>query len=313
MKIVMFGAGGVGGYFGGRLAQAGCDVSFVARGAHLEAIRRDGLRIVSPKGDAHVRDVRASDDPAALGPADVVLFTVKLYDAERAAAQLAPLVGPDTMVVTLQNGVDAVDIVASHVGRQHTAGGVAYVAAVIDPPGTIKHTALDALIVGELDGAMSPRLMALADAAARAGFGFTASPHILVDLWSKFARLSVFSAMTAITRSPLGVLRAQPELMAMLERAAWETIAVGRAHGVELTDARDGRSAGDDARPAADGAVVDALGPRARPAARAPVAERRGRPPRARPRASRRRPTSSWPRCCCRSSRAARRRWPELR
>ncbi len=237
MKIVMFGAGGVGGYFGGRLAQAGCDVSFVARGAHLEAIRRDGLRLVSPKGDAHVRDVRASDDPRALGPADVVLFTVKLYDAERAAQQLPPLIGPNTMVVTLQNGVDAVDIVAGHVGREHTVGGVAYVAAVIDPPGTIRHTALDTLIVGELDGAMSPRLLALADAAARAGFGFTASPHILVDLWSKFARLSVFSAMTAITRSPLGVLRADAELMAMLERAAWETIAVGRAHGVPLTDA----------------------------------------------------------------------------
>jgi 2-dehydropantoate 2-reductase len=236
MKVVIFGAGGVGGYFGGRLAQAGCDVAFVARGAHLEAIRRDGLRIVSPKGDAHVTGVRASDDPRELGVADVVLFTVKLYDAEPAAAQLAPLVGPDTMVVTLQNGVDAVDIVAGQVGREHTAGGVAYVAAVIDPPGTIRHTALDSLIVGELDGAMPPRLLALKAAADRAGFGFTASPHILVDLWSKLARLSVFSAMTSITRSPLGVLRAQPELMAMLERAAWETIAVGRAHGVPLTD-----------------------------------------------------------------------------
>jgi 2-dehydropantoate 2-reductase len=236
MKIVMFGAGGVGGYFGGRLAQAGCDVAFVARGAHLEAIRRDGLRLTSPKGDAHVPTVRASDDPRDLGPADVVFFTVKLYDAERAAAQLGPLIGPDTMVVTLQNGVDAVDIVARHVGHEHTAGGVAYVAAVIDPPGTIRHTALDALIVGELDGTMSPRLRALQAAAARAGFGFTASPHILVDLWSKFARLSVFSAMTSITRSPLGVLRAEPALMAMLERAALETIAVGRAHGVELSD-----------------------------------------------------------------------------
>jgi 2-dehydropantoate 2-reductase len=237
MKIVMFGAGGVGGYFGGRLAQAGCDVAFVARGAHLEALRRDGLRIVSPKGDAHVAPVRASADPADLGVADVVFFTVKLYDAEAAAAQLPPLIGPDTMVVTLQNGVDAVDIVARHVGRAHTAGGVAYVAAVIDPPGTIRHTALDALIVGELDGSMSPRLLALKAAAEGAGFGFTASPHILVDQWSKFARLSVFSAMTAITRSPIGVLRAQPELMALLERAAWETIAVGRAHGVPLTDA----------------------------------------------------------------------------
>jgi 2-dehydropantoate 2-reductase len=236
MKIVMFGAGGVGGYFGGRLAQAGCDVSFVARGAHLEAIRRDGLRLKSPKGDAHVSGVRASDDPRDLGPADVVLFTVKLYDADSAASQLAPLVGPDTMVVTLQNGVDAVDIVAGHVGREHTVGGVAYVAAVIDPPGTIKHTALDALIVGELDGSMSSRLLALKSAADRAGFAFTASPHILVDQWSKFARLSVFSAMTAITRSPLGVLRADAALMAMLERAAWETIAVGRACGVPLTD-----------------------------------------------------------------------------
>jgi 2-dehydropantoate 2-reductase len=237
MKIVMFGAGGVGGYFGGRLAQAGCDVAFVARGAHLEALRRDGLRIVSPKGDVHVPRVRASADPRELGAADVVFFTVKLYDADAAAAQLAPLVGPDTMVVTLQNGVDAVDIVAGHVGRAHTLAGVAYVAAVIDPPGTIRHTALESLIVGEIDGAMSPRLLALQAAAEGAGIGFTASPHILVDLWSKFARLSVFSAMTAITRSPIGVLRAQPELMALLERAAWETIAVGRAHGVPLTDA----------------------------------------------------------------------------
>ncbi len=236
MKIVMFGAGGVGGYFGGRLAQAGCDVAFLARGAHLDALRRDGLRLTSPKGDAHLTGLRASDDPRELGPADVVFFTVKLYDAERSAAQLAPLIGPGTMVVTLQNGVDAVGIVERHVGRAHTAGGVAYVAAVIDPPGTIRHTALDALIVGELDGAMSPRLLALRDAAAGAGFGFTASPHILVDLWSKFARLSVFSGMTALTRSPLGVLRADPGLMALLEEAAREAIAVGRAHGVELED-----------------------------------------------------------------------------
>ena len=121
MKIVMFGAGGVGGYFGGRLAQAGCDVSFVARGAHLDALRRDGLRLTSPKGDAHLTGVRASDDPRELGPADVVFFTVKLYDAERSAAQLAPLIGPGTMVVTLQNGVDAVGIVERHVGRAHTA------------------------------------------------------------------------------------------------------------------------------------------------------------------------------------------------
>ncbi len=237
MKIVMFGAGGVGGYFGGRLAQAGCDVSFVARGAHLAAIQRDGLRLVSPKGDAHVTGLRASADPADLGPADVVFLTVKMYDVDAAAASLGPLLGPDTMVVTLQNGVEATDMVAAHVGTAHTAGGVAYVAAVIDAPGVIKHTALDALIVGELDGAMSPRLTALRDAAATAGFTFTASQRIRVDQWSKFARLSVFSGMTCVTRSPLGVLRADAGLFEMLGRAVDETLAVGRAHGVPLDEA----------------------------------------------------------------------------
>jgi len=234
MKIVMFGAGGVGGYFGGRLAQAGCDVSFVARGAHLEAIRRDGLRLVSPKGDAHVAPVRASADPAELGVADVVFLTVKMYDVDSAAATLGPLLGPDTMVVTLQNGVEATDMVARHVGRARTAGGVAYVAAVIEAPGVIRHTALDALIVGELDGALSPRLVALRDVASLAGFSFTASAQIQVDQWSKFARLSVFSGLTAATRSPLGVLRAEPALMALLKRAVHESLAVGRARGVEL-------------------------------------------------------------------------------
>lgn len=230
----MFGAGGVGGYFGGRLAQAGCDVSFVARGAHLAAIQSDGLRLISPKGDAHVTPVRASADPAELGVAEVVFLTVKLYDVETAAAALGPLLGPDTMVVTLQNGVEATDMVAQHVGRARTAGGVAYVAAVIDAPGVIRHTALDTLIVGELDGALSPRLVALRHAASRAGFTFTASTQIQADQWSKFARLSVFSGLTAATRSPLGVLRAEPALMALLERAVQESLAVGRARGVEL-------------------------------------------------------------------------------
>lgn len=234
MKIVMFGSGGVGGYFGARLAAAGADVAFVARGAHLDAIRQHGLRVTSPKGDVHVPSVRASADPGELGPADVVFLTVKMYDVEAAAAALRPLLGADTMVVTLQNGVDATDMVARHVGREHVAGGVAYVSAVISAPGVIKHTALDALVVGELDGVMSPRLLALRDAAAGAGFMFTASPDIRRDLWSKFARLSVLSGMTAVTRSPIGVVRAQPALMALVDAAVDETLAVGRAHGVDL-------------------------------------------------------------------------------
>ncbi len=234
MRIVFFGAGGVGGYFGGRLAQAGVDVAFVARGAHLDALRRTGLRIVSPKGDAHLPRVQASADPADLGTADVVFLTVKMYDVDTAATQLRPLLAPGTLVVTLQNGVEATDMVARRVGREHVAGGVAYVAAVIAEPGLIRHTALDALIVGELDGAMSPRLLALRDAASAAGFTFTASEDIRVDLWSKFVRLSVFSSMTAATRSPLGVLRAQPALFALVEAAVDEAFAVGRAHGVAL-------------------------------------------------------------------------------
>ncbi len=236
MKIVMFGAGGVGGYFGGRLAARGVDVAFVARGAHLEALRRDGLRITSPKGDVHVPTVRASADPAELGRADVVFLTVKMYDVDTAASALRPLVGPGTMVVTLQNGVEATEMVARRIGREHVAGGVAYVAAVIGEPGLIRHTALDALIVGELDGAMSPRLLALRDAASTAGFAFTASADIGKDLWSKFARLSVFSGMTAATRSPVGVLRASPGLMVLLEAAVDEALAVGRAMGVALDD-----------------------------------------------------------------------------
>ena len=149
MRIVLFGSGGVGGYFGGRLAAAGADVTFIARGAHLEALRTRGLRIESPKGDVHVPRVHATDDPASIGPADVVLFAVKLYDTDAAAARLSPLVGPDTVVIPVQNGVDSVDALSRIVGAPHVAGGSAYVAAVISEPGVIRHTAMDHLIFGE--------------------------------------------------------------------------------------------------------------------------------------------------------------------
>src|SRR5918995_6171456 len=130
MRIATIGAGGVGGYFGARLAAAGEDVTFIARGAHLTALQATGLRLESPKGDLHLQNVTATDSTASVGPVDVVLLTVKMYDLEAAAVTLRPLLGPDTVVVTLQNGVEAIDIVAQHVGRHHVAGGVAYVAAV---------------------------------------------------------------------------------------------------------------------------------------------------------------------------------------
>jgi 2-dehydropantoate 2-reductase len=237
MKVAIIGAGGVGGYFGGRLAAAGEDVHFVARGSHLRALQANGLRIESPKGDVQLAKVNATDDPAAIGPSDVVLFTVKMYDADQAAALLPPLIGSDTVVITLQNGVEAVDIVSRHIPRAHVAGGVAYVASVIAQPGVIRHTALDMLIVGELDGVGSPRLQKLAEAGARAGFQTRLSEKIEVDLWAKFARLSVFSGMTAVTRSPLGVIRADPEIAAMMKAAIQESLQVARAHGVPLLDA----------------------------------------------------------------------------
>ena len=145
-------AGGVGGYFGGRLAAAGADVAFLARGAHLEAMRARGLRIDSPKGDLHLPRVTAESDPAAIGPADIVFFAVKLYDTESALAMLPPLVGPNTIVIGFQNGVETVGTLTRAVGAAHTAGGVSYVSAVIAEPGVIKHTAMDHLIFGMPDG-----------------------------------------------------------------------------------------------------------------------------------------------------------------
>jgi 2-dehydropantoate 2-reductase len=237
MRIAIIGAGGVGGYFGARLVASGENVTFVARGAHLAALQQHGLRVESPKGNLHLRQVDATDEVQAVGQPDIVLLTVKMYDLEHAAARLTPLIGRNTVVVTLQNGVEAVDIVARHVGREHVAGGVAYVAAVIAEPGLIRHTSLDSLIFGELDGRRSERLLALEAACRRAGFSARASDHIEVDLWAKFSRLSVFSGMTAVTRSPIGVLRSDPELLAMLQAACEETALVARARGIALPDA----------------------------------------------------------------------------
>ena len=235
MHIAIIGAGGVGGYFGGRLAAAGVEVTFLARGPHLDALRTSGLDIVSPKGNVHLPRVKATDDPTAVRQADVVFFTVKLYDNASATALLPPLVGPGTVVIPFQNGVGSVDLLADTVGRAHVAGGVAHVAAVIIEPGVIRHTAMDRLLFGELDGTRTPRLERLLEACRPAGFQATISDHIEIDIWSKFVRLSTFSGMTAVTRSPVGPLRDDPDLFAMYQAAAMETMAVARAKGIALT------------------------------------------------------------------------------
>jgi len=234
MKIAIFGSGGVGGYFGGRLAAAGEDVTFLARGAHLNAMQRDGLYIESPQGAVHLPKVQATDRPQAIGPVDVVLFTVKLYDVDASAATLAPLIGPDTVVITLQNGVDAMDMVAKHAGAAHVAGGAAYIVAVIDQPGHIRHTIAQQLVFGERDGRRSDRLIAFEDAGKRAGFQAKATEDVQAALWTKFVRLATWSGMTTATRSPMGVIRDTPETFALMVAAIEEVIAVGRAHGVKL-------------------------------------------------------------------------------
>lgn len=235
MRIAVVGAGGVGGYFGGRLAASGSDVTFLARGAHLDALRSNGLRIESPKGNVHLPGVKATSDAAAIGPVDVVLFAVKMYDVEAAAAMLAPLLGPHTVVVPFQNGVDGVDMLRRAIDPTHVAGGVAYVAAVIAEPGVIRHTAMDHLVFGELDGVRTPRLDRLLEACRPAGFQATLSEQIQTDIWAKFVRLSVFSGMTAVTRSPIGPLRDDPDLFAMVQAAMLEGMKVAHAKGVSLS------------------------------------------------------------------------------
>ena len=232
MKIAIFGSGGVGGYFGGRLSASGEDVTFLARGAHLRALQEEGLRIASPNGDLHLPKVKATDRPEAIGPVDAVLFTVKMYDVDSSAATLSPLIGPDTVVITLQNGVEAMDMVANHVGPGHVAGGAAYIVVVIDAPGRLRHTTADRLVFGERDGTRSARLAAFEQAGLRAGFKAELSTNVETDLWIKFVRLSTWSAMTTVTRSPMGVVREDPALFAMMMRAIDEAIAVGTARGI---------------------------------------------------------------------------------
>jgi len=241
MKIAIFGSGGVGGYFGGRLAAAGEDVTFLARGAHLAAMQQDGLYIASPLGDVHLPKVQATDRPQAVGPVDVVLFTVKLYDVEASAAALGPMIGPDTVVITLQNGVDAMDMVAKHVGGDHVAGGAAYIVVVIDKPGRLRHTTAQQLVFGERDGRRSDRLVAFEQAGIRAGFQAQASNDVQSVLWTKFVRLATWSGMTTVTRSPMGVVRDTPATYDMMMAAIEEVIAVGKARGVTFPpDLMDG-------------------------------------------------------------------------
>jgi len=235
MRIAVIGAGGIGGIYGASLANAGAEVIFVARGSHLAAMRENGLRIEGDRGATHVAPAQATDDPATIGPVDVVLFCVKLWDVESAGAAIRPIVGPRTAVIPLQNGVDAHERLIPILGREAVMGGTAFVTGSIVAPGVIRQTgSYQRMTFGELDGTLSERGRRLAELCAAAGFDGVFSADILVPVWDKFALVVPLAGVNSLTRVPLGIYREDPELWALCEATLRETVAVGRAEGVAL-------------------------------------------------------------------------------
>jgi len=236
MKIAVMGAGGVGGYFGGRLAQAGHEVAFVARGKHLEAIRAKGLVLRSPLGDATLK-VNAADDPAALGDAGIVLFAVKLWDTERAAEAIRPLVAKGGVVIPFQNGVESIERIAGVLGPERVMGGAAYIAGRIAEPGVIAQTGTMArLRFGPVLPAHRKPAEAFLAACKDAKIDAELTDDIVRVLWEKFVLLVAVSATTTVTRGSLGVVRADPDLRWLLETVMRETWILGRKRGVKLAD-----------------------------------------------------------------------------
>lgn len=236
MKIAMMGTGGIGGYFGGRLAASGHDVSFVARGAHLEALRRDGLIVASPGGDLTVSPVDATDDTRDLGEMDVVLLCVKTWQVASAAAALTPMVGAHTAVVTLQNGVDAPAEVAAVVGQNAVVPGVAKVIAYVDGPGRIRHVGGGAVTLAEWDNRPSARVEQLRNALSESGVTATVTEDIWAQLWAKFMFVAAAGGLGAVTDAPFGVFRSRPGTRQLLVDAISEVHRVAQAMHVSLPD-----------------------------------------------------------------------------
>lgn len=236
MKIAVMGSGGLGGYFGARLAKGGADVHFVARGAHLQAMRADGLRVEGPEA-IHVPRVSATDDPAAIGVSDVVMLGVKLWDTESALAQIRPLVGPGTAIISFQNGVLKDQYLRAAYDASNIMGGVGYVATTIDRPGVIKQTGpMQRLLFGEFDGSRSPRAERFLEACLAGGIKAELSPDIVREIWQKYVFLVGLSGTTATIRKPIGPIRENPQTRAFLLDVMREVVAVGRAHGVDLPE-----------------------------------------------------------------------------
>jgi 2-dehydropantoate 2-reductase len=237
MRIAVFGTGSVGGFFGGKLAQAGEEVVFIARGAHLEAIRQNGLRVESVGGDFHIYPARAESDPGAVGPVDAVLVGVKAWQVPEAAQAILPLVGMDTFVIPLQNGVEAVAQLAEVLGEEHVVGGLCRISSLVAGPGLVRHVAIEPYIAFNWpDARPDPHLEQLQAAYTRVGVKAEIPPDIQLKVWEKFVFIASISGVGAVARAPAGVMRAIPETRQMLEAAIDEVAAIGRAKGVALAE-----------------------------------------------------------------------------
>jgi 2-dehydropantoate 2-reductase len=235
MRIAVMATGAVGGYFGARLAQAGHEVAFVARGRQLEALRAHGLRVQSPLGDVHLQNIKVTDEPAEIGTVGLVLFTVKLWDTLEAADAVKPLLGENTAVVSFQNSVVKDDILRQALGAEHIIGGVCYIAATIAEPGLIRQSGtMQKLVFGEYDGATSPRVREFRDACADSGIDADISDQIEQVIWEKFVFLVGTSGTTSLARSTIGPIRSHPRARAFLHDVTEEVVQVARAQGVPL-------------------------------------------------------------------------------
>jgi len=235
MKIAVMGSGGVGGYYGGLLARAGHDVTFIARGAHLAALQADGLQVYSVHGDFSVAPVKATDAPAEVGPVDQVLVCVKTPDTDQAAQAIRPLVGPDTTVTSLQNGVDAAERIGAVVGLEHVLGGATWISSAVVAPGVIRQVSqFRRVVLGELDGRTTPRAKALYEAFKGTGITVELSDDIRKVLWTKFTFIAAISGVGSLTRLEVGDYRAVPETRALLVSLMREVEAVARATGIAL-------------------------------------------------------------------------------
>ena len=234
-KIVILGSGGVGGYFGARLAAAGNDVTFVARGAHFEAMRSNGLRVLSPLGDISLPEVEVVDSVDQIKRADFVFLTVKLWDTEQALPYLVPLAEGGAAIISFQNGVQKDEVLLKVLPKPSVMGGVSYISAAIQEPGVIRHFGpIQNLVFGEFDGSRTQRAVNLLSACESAHIGARISNEIEREIWEKFVFLVGLSATTATNRQPIGVIRSNAQTRGFLLDVMRETVIVGRSRGVAL-------------------------------------------------------------------------------